>query len=171
VTEAHHNIVYEDHDAQLVATTLLEGDWYTLDNHRVYDEFKALVLKGPGWSFIKTFDHQKDGRNAILTLKHQCEGTSVIQTRKESAYAKIFSAKYSSQKQNFSFDQYVEIHKAAYNTLADLDEGVSETKKVTDFLAGIADPCLAMAKDLILGDTAKLGDFEACQAVSEDPGL
>jgi hypothetical protein len=40
---------------------------------------------------------------------------------------------------------------------------VPETKKVTDFLAGIADPRLATAKDLFLGDTAKLGDFEACQ--------
>ena len=163
VTEAHHNAVYEDHDARLVATTLLEGDWYTLDNHRVYDEFKVLVLKGPGWSFIKTFDHQKDGRNAVLTLKRQCEGTSAIQTRKASAYAKISSAKYSGQKRNFTFDQYVEIHQAAYNTLAELDEGVPETKKVTDFLAGITDPHLATAKDLILGDTAKLGDFEACQ--------
>jgi hypothetical protein len=47
VTDEHHNAVYEDHDVRLVATTALEGDWYTLDNHRVYDEFKALVLKGP----------------------------------------------------------------------------------------------------------------------------
>ncbi len=57
----------------------------------------------------------------------------------------------------------MEIHQAAYNTLTELNEGVPETKKVTDFLAGITDPRLATAKDLILGDTAKLGDFEACQ--------
>ncbi len=161
--DIHHNAVYEDHDARLVATTSLQGDWFTLDNHRVYDKFKALVLKGPGWSFIKQFDHLKDGRNAVLTLRPQCEGTSAIQTRKASSYAKILAAKYSGQRHNFTFDQYVDIHQAAYNTLAELDEAVPETKKVADFLAGISDPRLATAKDLTLGDTAKLGDFEACQ--------
>jgi hypothetical protein len=163
VTDNHHAVIYQDHDTQLVATTALEGDWFSLDNHRVYDEFKALVLKGPGWSFIKTFDRLKDGGNAVLTLRRQCEGTSVIQTRKASTYAKIALAKYSGQRRNFTFDQYVEIHQAAYNTLAELDEAVSETKKVADFLAGMSDTRLATAKDLILGDTAKLGDFEACQ--------
>jgi hypothetical protein len=163
VLDVHHNAMYEDHDARLVATTALQGDWFTLNNHRVYDEFKALVLKGPGWSFIKQFDCLKDGRNAVLTLRHQCEGTSAIQTRKASAYAKISAAKYTGQKRNFTFDQYVEIHQAAYNTLAELDKAVPETKKVADFLAGITDSRLATAKDLILGDTAKLGDFEACQ--------
>jgi hypothetical protein len=136
VTDDHHAAIYQDHDTQLVATTTLEGDWFSLDNHRVYDEFKALVLKGPGWSFIKTIDRLKDGRNAVLTLRRQCEGTSVIQTRKASAYAKIASAKYSGQRRNFTFDQYVEIHQAAYNTLAELDEAVPETKKVADFWLG-----------------------------------
>ncbi len=163
VVDVHYTAVYEDHDARLVATTTLAGDWYTLDNHRVYDEFKALVLKGLGWSFIKQFDRLKDGRNAVLTLRRQCEGTSAIQTRKASAYAKISSAKYSGQKRNFTFDQYVEMHQAAYNTLAELNEAVPETKKVADFLAGITDTKLSTAKDLILGDPAKLGDFEACQ--------
>jgi len=154
---------YESHDDYLVAVTVLGGAWYDLDNRRVYDEFKILVLKGPGWTFIKSFDKHKDGRNAILTLKRQCEGTSAIQTRKASAYAKIAVAKYSGQKRNFTFDQYVQIHQSAYNTLADLDEAVPETKKVTDFLAGIGDPKLSNAKDLILGDPNKLQNFEACQ--------
>jgi hypothetical protein len=47
--------------------------------------------------------------------------------------------------------------------LADLNEPFPETKKVTDFLAGITDARLANAKDLILGDPQKLQDFELCQ--------
>jgi hypothetical protein len=163
VDNAMHTAAYEDHDARLIATTALRGSWFELDNHRVYDEFKALILKGPGWSFIKTFDHTKNGRNAILTLRRQCEGTSAVQSRKASAYAKIASARYSGQKKAFTFDTYVEIHQAAYNTLAELNEAVPETKKVTDFLAGITDMRLSNAKDLILGDVQKLQDFEACQ--------
>jgi hypothetical protein len=57
----------------------------------------------------------------------------------------------------------VEIHQAAYNTLAELNEAVPESKKVADFLAGITDAKSLTAKDLILGDPAKLGDFEAYQ--------
>jgi chitodextrinase len=92
-----------------------------------------------------------------LTLRCQCEGTSAIQTKKASAYAKISSAKYSGQKRNFTFDQYVEMYQAAYNTLAELNEAVPETKKVADFLARITDTKLSTAKDL------KLGNFDACQ--------
>jgi hypothetical protein len=55
------------------------------------------------------------------------------------------------------------MHQEAHNTLADLDEPVPETKKVTDFLAGITDVRLSNAKDLILGDTQKLQNFELCQ--------
>ena len=55
------------------------------------------------------------------------------------------------------------MHQAAYNTLAELNEAVPETKKVADFLARITDTKLSTAKDLILGDPAKLGNFEACQ--------
>jgi hypothetical protein len=57
----------------------------------------------------------------------------------------------------------VEAHQSAHNTLADLGEAVPETKKVTDFLAGILDPRLSGAKDLVLGDAQKLQDFESCQ--------
>ena len=88
-------------------------------------------------SFIKTYDRVKDGRNAILALKRQCEGTSAVQTRKSLAYAKISSARYNGQKRGFTFDTYVQIHPSAHNTLAELNEPVPETKKVTDFLAAV----------------------------------
>jgi hypothetical protein len=57
----------------------------------------------------------------------------------------------------------VEVHQGAHNTLLDLNEPVPETKKVADFLAGITDPRLSNAKDLILGDAQRLQDFESCQ--------
>jgi hypothetical protein len=163
VDPAMHLLAYQDHDARLVATTELLGPWYEVDNHRVYNEFKSLVLKGPGWSFVKSFDRARNGRDAILTLKRQCEGTSAIQSRKASAYAKIATARYSGHKKAFTFDNYVEIHQNTHNTMADVDEPVPETKKVTDFLTGITDSRLSNAKDLILGDPNKLQNFEACQ--------
>jgi len=163
VTQAHHNAAYGDHDYRLIATTVLQGPWFESDNARVYDEFKLLILKGLGWSFVKQYDHTKNGRAAILALHRQCKGISAVQTRKAMAYAKIAAARFSGQKRNFTFDNYVEQHQDGHNTLADLDEPIPETKKVTDFLSGITDPRLNNSKDVILGDVAKLQDFEACQ--------
>jgi len=163
VTNEMHLVAYADHDDMLVNTITLMGPCSEFDNQRVYEEFKALVLKGPGWSFIKSYDRTKNGRAAVLALHCQCEGTSAIQSRKASAYAKISAAHYNGQHKTFTFDNYVEAHQSAHNTLADLGEAVPETKKVTDFLAGITDSRLSGAKDLVLGDAQKLQDFEACQ--------
>jgi hypothetical protein len=163
IDNAMHVADYADYDARLIATTTLNGPWYELDNHRVYDEFKALVLKGPGWNFIKAFDRVKNGRGAVLALRRQCEGISAVQSRKAAAYAKIATARCNGQKCTFTFGNYVEVHQGAHNTLLNLNEPVPETKKVTDFLAGITDPRLSNAKDLILGDAQKLQDFESCQ--------
>jgi hypothetical protein len=163
VDPALYLLPYADHDSRLVNTTELLGPWFEIENHCVYDKFKALVLKGPGWSFVKAFDRTRNGREAVLALKCQCEGTSAIQSRKAAAYAKIASARYNGHKKTFTFDNYVEMHQNAHNTLSELDEPVPETKKVTDFLAGITDSRLGNAKDLILGDPNKLQNFEACQ--------
>ena len=154
---------YENDDTRLIATTLLSGTHYTLDNKRIFDEFKTLVLKGPGYSFIKQYDMAKDGRNAVLSLKRQCEGISAKQTRKAAAYAQIAAARFTGNSKRFTFDQYVEIHQTAYNTLMELNEVIPETKRVNDFLAGISDARLNTGKDLILGDEQKLSNFEACQ--------
>jgi hypothetical protein len=104
VTPETHNAVYEDHDAQaqLVATTLLQGDWFTLDNHRIYDELKNLIVKGPGWSCIKGFDRNKDYHIAVLALKRQCEGTPAVQSQKAAAYARFASAKYNGQNRSLT---------------------------------------------------------------------
>jgi hypothetical protein len=59
VDAAMHIANYNDHDERLINTTVLAGPWFELDNQRVYEEFKALILKGPGWSFIKTYDAPK----------------------------------------------------------------------------------------------------------------
>jgi predicted acylesterase/phospholipase RssA len=163
VTNEMHMAVYDNHDDRLISTTTLTGPWFELDNHRVYEEFKVLTLKGPGWSFIKSHDRTKNGRAAVLALRRQCEGTSAVQSRKASAYAKIVAARYTGHRKTFTFDNYVEAHQAAYNTLADLGEAVPETKKVTDFLAGITDSRHSGAKDIVLGDAQRLQDFEACQ--------
>jgi RNA binding exosome subunit len=52
---------------RLVATTVLQGAHFNLDNCTLYDALKPLV-DGPGWAFVRRFDKQKDGRGAVLAL-------------------------------------------------------------------------------------------------------
>jgi hypothetical protein len=51
----------------------------------------------------------------------------------------------------------------AHEELPVLKEPVSESKKVTDFLVGIRDLALSTCRSIVLGDPAKLVDFEECQ--------
>jgi hypothetical protein len=112
---------------------------------------------------VKKFDKSKDGRGAVLALKTQAEGTSAKLTRKQGAYAMLASSVYLGPRKGFTFANYVTLHQGAHNELMDLDEPVSESKKVTDFLKGIRDSGLNTGKSIVLGGPAKLGDFEECQ--------
>ena len=163
VTPEILNAEYDSIQDRLIATTALSGTHFEMDNRTLYDEFKPLVVDGPGWGFVKKFDKHKDGRGAVLALKTQAEGTSAKITRKQAAYASIVSSSYQGPRKGFTFAHYVNLHQAAHNELLDLDEPVAETKKVTDFLKGIRDPNLNTAKSIVLGDPVKLDDFEECQ--------
>jgi hypothetical protein len=163
VTEEQRDAEYQSTQERLIAITALNGTHFDLDNRTLYDEFKPLVVDGPGWSFIKKFDRLKDGRGAVLALKAQAEGTSAKLTRKQAAYASLASSAYLGPRKGFTFASYVTLHQSAHNELLDLDEPVSESKKVTDFLKGIRDPNLNTGKSIVLGDPGKLGDFEECQ--------
>ena len=88
---------------RLIATTALSGTHYNLDNRTLYDTFKPLVVDGPGWSFVKKFEKQKDGRSAVLVLKIQVEGTSAKITQKNQAYALIASSAYHGMQKGFTF--------------------------------------------------------------------
>jgi len=163
VTAAITGATYATMEERLIATTVHAGAHYDLDNRTLYNEIKILVVDGSGWSFIRKYDKMKDGRSAILALKAQAEGLLAKLTRKAKAYASLASATYHGERRGFTFDNYIAIHQEAHNELLDLDEPVSESKKVTDFLKGIQDALLQIGKTVVLADPKKMGDFEECQ--------
>ena len=59
--------------------------------------------------------------------------------------------------------QYTSKMVRSHNELADLQEPMSETKKVSDFMKGIKNPKLSVGKTVVDGDNHKITDFEACQ--------
>ena len=149
----------------LIDATIFEGRHYELDNPRFYRELKSFTVNGEGWSYIKRFEKQQDGRKAYLALRSQCEGTASKITRKNRAYASISNASYNGQRRQYRFQDYINVHQAAHNEILDCDptEAVPESKKVSDFLKGITDPKLESAVSVVLGDPKLLNDFQACQ--------
>jgi hypothetical protein len=141
-------MAYETSEDERIATTAHTRSHFEADNRTLYDEFKPLIVDGPGWSFVKRFDKTKDGRRAVLALKTQAEGISAQLTRKQAAYAKLASAAYNGPRKGYDFSSFVAMHQDAHNELLDLDEPVPESKKVTDFLKGICDLLLAAGNRL-----------------------
>jgi hypothetical protein len=70
---------------------------------------------------------------------------------------------YQGPRKHFTFQNYITPHQKAHNELKDCKEPVPETKKVTDFIAGISDPTLSAGLANVYGDVAKLADFTLCQ--------
>ena len=163
VTAKIRNAAYAEEDDRYTATTVLAGRHFQLDNKRVWNELKPLVVDGPGWVFIKSLEGTKHGRNALLTLKRQNEGENSTMIRKQKAYSAIRNLAFAGPKKHWSFSQYVTAHQKAHNELASCLEPVPETKKVTDFLGGITDPSLGVGLANIYGDMNKLISFEVCQ--------
>jgi hypothetical protein len=163
VTHEIRDAAYNDEDERYQATTILSGRHFQLDNKRVWNELKPLVVDGPGWVFIKSLEGTKHGRNAVLTLQRQNEGENSVIIRKQKAYTALKGLAFTGPKKHWTFSQYVTAHQKAHNELAACNEGVPETKKVTDFLGGISDPGLGAGLANVYGDIAKLGSFELCQ--------
>ena len=136
---------------------------FEIDNKQVWQEVKALVIDGFGWSYIKQFEQLSDGRGAVLALCQQCEGGSSLLTCKNQAYASLKGAAYHGPCKAYTYQQYVALHQDAHNELEDCNEAVPETKKVADFLAGISCPLLQMGLNIVMSDPLKLSNFDVTQ--------
>jgi hypothetical protein len=64
VTEEILTAAYSSTQERLVAITALSGAHYELDNRTLYDEFKPLVVDGPGWSFVKKVRQDKEWKSS-----------------------------------------------------------------------------------------------------------
>lgn len=163
VTDSIRGETYDTHTKRIMAIVLLSGEHYAVDNVSLWEIVNTLVIDGFGWSFVKKFDRNMDGRGAILALRRQCKGKTSVKTRKNKAYASIASSNYRGIRKQFTFAQYVAIHQAAHNKLDDCNEPIPETKKVSDFLAGIADSSLEAGITCVLSEECYQDSFEATQ--------
>eukprot|EP00978_Attheya_sp_CCMP212_P021063 scaffold61103_cov38-Attheya_sp.AAC.1 len=163
VTPAMLAETHPSYHERFTAITAFKNSHYVEDNEMVGQELKPLVIDGPGWTFVQSFEKARNGRGAILALRAQNEGENSMLIRKQTAYLALSTLQFSGPRKTWSFQNYIEGHQKAHNELHDCKEPVSDTKKVSDFLQGITDPTLANGITNVYGDTAKMTSFFACQ--------
>ena len=138
------------------------GHQFHIDNQCIFVLYKQLIIDGLAWAYAKAHLRAKDGCEAYLSVQCQATGTAANTLKKKISYNQIETPKYNGHG-HFTFQAYVHCHQKACNTLADLEEPILETKKVTDFMNCISDPTLAAGKMVVNGDDHKLSNFEVCQ--------
>jgi hypothetical protein len=68
---------YETREAYEEAVVPLQGHYYDIDNHTVFDSLKSRLLNGPAWTWIQDYDRKRDGRGAWKALQAHFEGIIV----------------------------------------------------------------------------------------------
>jgi hypothetical protein len=86
-----------------------------------------------------------------------------LTSRKNKAYSALETLAFSGPRRDWTFEQYVNGHLAAHNTLEQCDEPVAPAKKVKDFLENISDDRLSNAKDMVYADDTLMQDFDKAQ--------
>jgi hypothetical protein len=158
VTQDIINKVYEDSDAELMNTVLLEGKYYNDDNKKLWNILKPLVITGGAWPFVKKFDVTKDGRGAIFLLKGQAEGIASITTRRSTAYG-ILNSTFYTGKNKTTFVHYLERLQFAFSELEECGEEQAESRKADILIRNVTSEKLKDAKSHARSDNEMLNNF------------
>jgi hypothetical protein len=155
------NQIYQSEHHRLIAVTPLRGIEFEEDNGRVFDLLKSWTINGHAWTWMRSFNATRNGRQAWLALVSHFEADAQRDKVKDHAYAAIAAAKYYGEKKRFIFETYVAIHQDANADLEQYGEVISEEKRVRDLLSNIKDNSAAAnaAKGTILATPTLRNNF------------
>ena len=129
-----------DDDNVFRAMTVHFGSAFKKDNQAVWLLLKKHLLGIPSYNHISRFDNTKNGKNAWKTLKDFFEGEDFRERMRESAFAKLSGTFYKGETARFSFEKYIQVHKAAHKMLEDAEygeNGMDNATKIQHFKQGI----------------------------------
>ncbi len=156
------NAVYQTEYHRLISITPLAGIEYEDDNGHVFDFLKSWTLNSPAWTWMRAFNHTRNGRASWQVLVNHFEGDAQKDRVKDQAYAAIAVAKYYGDPKKFTFETYMTIHQDAFADLSQYGKIISEEKRVCDLLQGIKNNSAAAnaAKGTILATRTLRNSFD-----------
>ena len=154
--------LYDSTDEALIACLALSGEYYQLDNAKVWDIVEQCTCQGNAWPFIKQLAKKKDGRGAIQRLRLQAEGPAATATRKMIAYKLLDTIKYDG-KGRFTFDQYIEKLQLAFCELSECGDPQSESHQIHVLITNCHSVAMKPGIDTVANDDEKYDTFiKAC---------
>lgn len=124
-------------DEKLTFDAPLNGPDFSLDATIVYGKLKQQVIGTNAWEWIKTFDIDKNGRDAMIALREHYDGPAEVDRRIALARQQIRELFYKSE-QSFPFESYITKLNGAFQVLADCGEAYSENFKVDQMIEGLS---------------------------------
>lgn len=117
------------------------GPQFKEDNKAVWNRLKSALLNTAPYYHISSHDSTKDGRAAWIALKTYYEGHDFQERQQESAFNKLHNTYYRGETKQFTFDKFVNQHKAAHKMLLDVgynnNMGMDDATKLQYLKAGI----------------------------------
>jgi hypothetical protein len=107
----------------------LAGPEFNQDDKAVYLKLKGFCLDTPAWEWIREFDRQMSGRNAMIALRMHYEGEGEVSKRIGVAHATLDSSLYRNEF-TFSFERFSTRMKMAFTVLEKHGEPYAEMTKV-----------------------------------------
>ena len=117
------------------------GPTYKSDNSKVWRKLKTALINSPPYNTISGFNDARNGRGAWEALLLAYQGSDFNERMRDSAFDTLNQAHYRGETRNFSWEKYVEIHKAAHKKLIDsgynAGVGLDEETKIQYLKANI----------------------------------
>jgi hypothetical protein len=163
VTPEIQQAEYVNDDEFRCAVVVLEGEYYEIDNNKLWDLLVPLINTGDAWSFVKRFENAKNGRGAIQELRRISEGLASKTTLKATAKANLRNLTYTGRSKNHTVDQFIAKLQEGFTQLDTAEDPLSENAKVLLLLEkidGVGD--MGSIFSHICGDETLLNSFSAC---------
>jgi hypothetical protein len=107
----------------------LAGPEFTEDDKAVYLKLKGFCLDTPAWEWIREYDGQMSGRNAMIALRLHYGGEGEVNKRIGVARATLSTTIYRNEFA-YSFEKFATRMKTAFTVLEKHGEPYAETAKV-----------------------------------------
>ena len=110
-----------------------QGSAFKEDNNSLWMVMKNSTMNSAeAWPHVQKFEKKRDGRGAYKSLKSFFNGQAMMQIEARKAYTEIQNASYNGTSRNWTILQFTTKLINAYETLENLGEAYSETRKVND---------------------------------------
>lgn len=147
---------WSSHEAEMIgrapivhnvnAVPMVYTEHFKTDNKAVWSKLATLCRDDECWTYIRTYQRDKNGRLAYWALYNHYLGAHNVDTLCARAEQKLLTTVYHGETKRFNWERFTRIHVDQHAILTGLMQygyqGIDERSKVRFLLGGIRTPAL-----------------------------